>query len=318
MSNDELFRAFGMFQEGLQKYATSTAIGDAAEQVRQLNAQTTDEMVKRQRTAEVGNNLALHLSAIGAPSSQIQSTMGAIMPTAFKDAQDVQMQAILKGSPQLAAMGDKLQAQELKAATARADVAGQWDMRKQELTNKGNLDVAMLKDAGKKSGKPLTASEIKLITDYETESSLGTDLLNQVENNPDLVGPVAGRLPGRSMVNPEFAAFESQNNQWFDSYRQRITGAGASTAELKMLQANRPSVKDTPSEYKAKTVKILEVGETVRNRFVKNLGRGGRDVTDFLTAAQERGKPVDETPEEWLAKNPDHPKAEKIRKLLGK
>ena len=99
MSNDELFRAMGMFKEGMQQYATSQAIGAAAEQVNQLNNNAMDEMQKRTELTKVGNSLALHLGQIGTPASQIQSAMGAITPTPFKNASEMYGAGLQAGAP---------------------------------------------------------------------------------------------------------------------------------------------------------------------------------------------------------------------------
>lgn len=109
MSNDELFRAFGMFQEGVQKYATSAAIGAAADQVNQLNNSTVDEMAKRTELNKVGQSLSLHLSQIGAPVSQIEQAVGAVKPTPFKNANDMYLTGLQTGSKQVQDLAQKQQ-----------------------------------------------------------------------------------------------------------------------------------------------------------------------------------------------------------------
>lgn len=277
MSLDELLQGLGAFKQGMQEFAVGNAIGQAQEQVNQLKAAQMNEMEKRNALQGLANDLALNLGRVNAPVAQIQSAVGAIAPAPIKNSTD----AFVQGMPEYA---QKLQTFEAAPEAQAADKQRSW------MSNEKALDRQLELMKEKLSGrnlKALTATEVKDYTAIENDLALGKDLLVQVENNSGLVGPVAGRIPFRGKVDEKFAAFEAQTKEWFNSYRQRITGAGASNTELEVLEKNRPTANDTPLEYKAKTKKILEVGELVRKRTLLNYGRAGRDITGFLSTKDE-------------------------------
>lgn len=102
MALDDLFQALRMFQDGAKEYATGNAIRSAAENVKQINSIQQDEFVKRQQLEETGKQLALQLGSMGAPVSQIQSSVGAIMPQQLNSPDAFFQQSLTATNPEAA------------------------------------------------------------------------------------------------------------------------------------------------------------------------------------------------------------------------
>jgi len=102
MAMDDLFQALRMFQDGAKEYATGNAIRSAAENVKQINSIQQDEFVKRQQLEETGKQLALQLGSMGAPISQIQSSVGAIMPQQLNSPDAFFQQSLTATNPEAA------------------------------------------------------------------------------------------------------------------------------------------------------------------------------------------------------------------------
>ncbi len=107
MSMDDVFKSLSMFQDGLQKYAVSQGINDATQAVSDANANIQDQMQRRQAHEQIARDLALKLTGVGASPQQVQQSMGAIMPTAINNPQDMYMQGQMSGNKDMQAMGQQ-------------------------------------------------------------------------------------------------------------------------------------------------------------------------------------------------------------------
>lgn len=333
MAMDDLFQALRMFQQGAQEYATGSAIRSAAQQVKDINQIQQDEFAKRQQLEETGKQLALQMSAIGAPAAQIQSAAGAIMPAQLKGPEDFFAQSLQAGNPEaakeLANAGMAFQKFLAKAPLTTAQ-AEQMKLGWAQLF--GAQQAAAAGAGGKTGSKPLEMSEVKRITDVEEELSTMQSLLHKVETDPGLVGMKnAGINEGmRAFINPEFDVFRKQVAQRFDAYRARVTGAGASEGEIKILESRLPKVTDQPAQFLSNMRTSLAIGERVRRRELENMGKAGRDVSQFnsnpITAYGKNLEKLDpqikqiETAQnalsELLRTNPNDPRVEALRSSI--
>jgi hypothetical protein len=288
MSNDELFKALGMFQQGVQQYATSNAVNEASKVFQQLNQSTLDEGKKRQELQQLGNDLALRLTGIGAPASHIQTAFQAINPQSYGSAEQMQLEGALLGqTPQ----GEQLQ----KTA------GGIIEDRRQEKLNflkeeyKLKSELMRQDKTGNSKLKTLPTNVIEKIGQIEETHLEGSDILSQLKSDPYLSGPAAARIPLRDIADPAYATFKSQVGRFFDTYRVRVTGAGASPGEIKILRENVPVETDTPNVLRAKMDKMLQIGDKVKKRRLKLYEKAGYQ-TDALSEMFQSEMPAEAAP----------------------
>lgn len=275
MAFDDLFKGLAMFDEGLKRYQVSSAIGKATEQVNQLNQQSISEQERRAGFMQLGNQLAQQLGGLGAPVSQIQSVVGSIQPQLPQTPQQAELQGTLMGQTDVAAEGARLTKE-----------ARDFELQKMREQNDMQLERLMaIQGAKQAAGAKLrlpTSGEIDKIQGFDADFTQAEELLNRVNENENLVGVAAGRNPIRSLMT-EPATFDADLGRWFDSYRQRITGAGASPGEIKMLRENLPKSTDRAPVFKKKMDSLIGIGNKVKTRYLSNLQRGGRDVSEFIS-----------------------------------
>jgi hypothetical protein len=322
MALDDLLKSFGALQQGVQQYAVTRAISSANDQVQTLNAGEQDEMAKRKQLGMIGNNLALALGGIGAPVSQIQSAVGAIKPEAFKSAEEMYMGGVNAGDQKLKDAGIAALSDTNKPKLDVVAAQGKNELAKQALANEGEIQKAQIMAGAKNKSKPLSDAQLKIINGFDEQKVLGTDILNRVDQFKSNLGPVAGRAPDTltQYTNPEFNNYKAELGRWFDTYRKNITGAQASEKEMALLQKNQPTVKDTPEVLKLKMQTILGLGEQVRQKHLSNLGKAGRDVTQFVNDTPAASTQVNDqisAAEQWLQQNPNHAQAEAVRQKIN-
>ncbi len=305
MSLQELYQAMGMFKEGMQQYGVARGISQAQEQMDALNQQEMSAIEKRTAMTQISQSLAQNLYKTGAPVAQIQGATGAFAPAPINSAEDAYIQGQTKGSLADLATGVQKFSNAPKVEDRQATQA--FTASENAKNRAVQLEVAGIKSsAGSTKLKPLSDKQIDYLSSLDDNITIGSTLVKDIEKSPWLVGPAAGRVPGRGIVDPRYAEFKQQVGTWFDKYRKDITGASASDQELSRLEANRPNEKDSPSQFAAKVRAIEKVASDVRNRHLKTLERAGRDVRRF----DFKGKDGTETsPEAIEAATPPEEKA---------
>lgn len=264
-------------KQGIAAWATNRAINNAQDEISKLNSTEMDDMQKRQQMNMIAQNMTMNMVKGGADANDVQLATGAVKPPTLTQT-DSYIQTAYTDD-----LNERQKQRDFQAEQNR-------------LNREAQLEIAGIKSNPNRTKlKPLTDKHIDELASLDDDKVLGTNLMNELKTKPWLVGPAAGRVPGRGIVDPGFASFQQATQSWFDSYRQKVTGAGASDAELERLMANRPNVKDSPSQFKAKVERIIAVGQDVRRRKLKTLEKSGRDVRGF---ADEMGEPeqTSETP----------------------
>lgn len=161
MSLDDLLKGLSVFNLGVTQAASSKAINDANEQVQQLNMVEMDRAERIQAQSQIGNELALKLSSVGADPSKIQSVIGQLSPSAGAQFQAEENLALQQKSQEfqasesaldralkreLAAMDQKVASS--KAGQARLKELGSALQRDQtRLTSAISKDMESLKQA---------------------------------------------------------------------------------------------------------------------------------------------------------------------------
>lgn len=85
--DDGLLAALDRFNAGIKQYQTQQAVNDAGKQLQDLNTQALGDKEKLSANADVGNQLALRLTGIGADHNQIKAATEGLIPSAGSMAQ---------------------------------------------------------------------------------------------------------------------------------------------------------------------------------------------------------------------------------------
>ncbi len=296
-----LLAALQMFGNSMQDLGISRSMRNAAEQAQKINQQEGDEFKKRQARSQLGQDLAMSLTGLGANASQVQAAFGAIAPQTLNTPEQFFSQAAQASSPRAAAQysqaGQNVQKQVAAAPLTTAQSA-QNRLQERGLTLQAlalkNQGLAMGAGgtaaqglAGSAGGKPLTADEIKKIQDLDDEIMNLQDLHQTADLNPDFTGLsfnyMPGKTAGKAILNPDFDVFKKKLQRLNDNYRRVVTGAGAPMAEIdRLLQAN-PRVGDPTPNFKRTSREFIMKGEETRSRYIENLARAGKDVSKYAT-----------------------------------
>lgn len=328
--NDELFKAFGMFQQGLQQYATSSAIGDAADQVRQLNSQTTNELERRQKVSEVGNNLALHLNAIGAPAGQIASTMQSIMPSQIKDANDLYLQGAMLGDKgkQLSAMAPEAQKFQMRPDLAKIEASNAGDMAKQRLMGQQAIDLERLK-ASERGPAEAKAGDISFATNVEMANTYLDELAGVVPESgtwemDNMFAVLSDRknaaklknLPTQfaqvyaKIVDPETAAREGE----VELAKKFLSDFGAFTSSEAAMESIA-HMKQSVQQYAQARARAKAQG---RNYLTPAEKAKLPKAASWLSSAKDELTAKDSEQAAWLAKqDPNDPKAQAVQARMS-
>jgi hypothetical protein len=286
MALDDILKGIGAFNQGLQQYAASEALGTANQRLAEINQAQEQGIINQeqafQQSSSLSNQLANTMAGMGVNASTIAQTAGR-----FGVSQGAQYQA--------------MQNQKL-AEQARDDAAKAVLEQRKFQSGQAALDRASAeKIAGMRANKPkmLPESFLKKIDELDQEQTIGQELLDSLEQNFEAIGPVEGRLPLQEILDkPQLVAFRADIGQFFDAYRKRITGAGAGVEEIKMLKKNRPNETDTPAVFRQKMRNTLELGRKIRARQLKRRQQAGFDLGG-LAEDLERAPQVEPIPN-WL------------------
>ncbi len=282
MALDDLYKSLSMFQDGMQKLAINSGIQDATSQVDQINNSMMDEMQKRQAKTQAAQQLALQLTTAGANGQQIQTAMGAIAPQQIRNSQDAYQQAVSTGDAGMMKMAKDMQGFEEGPSNQKLAMQGQNAKDVANIHGMWGVRAANARADGKGAAKLLPAGQVAKITDLDNAMTSANDILSKFQGMRDEVGPWAGIDITKSWTNPEFGDFKAQVGRDFDLYRKAITGAGAGEKEIRMLQENRPTVKDPPDVFEKKINTIRDLMSKHRATTVSNYSKAGYDVGDLM------------------------------------
>lgn len=112
MALDQLKFALDNFSQGVSEYQTTQAVNDARQQLAQLQQSEQDKGILFQKTAQVGQDLALRLTAANASPEKIAAATGSLAPSA---SMSEQVQSTERG--QSLGYNKALDVEKLKAAS---------------------------------------------------------------------------------------------------------------------------------------------------------------------------------------------------------
>lgn len=282
--NQELFQALSMFKDGVKELQFANALRGANQQVQEIKGSALKEEEQRAALSQVANSLTMQMAAGGIPATTIQQVAGAVGPRRFTSPGEMAMEGVLSNNPRMIEGARQADLASQAGNIEQARQAQEFQAKQNQLNRDNALQLAGMKGATKGQ---LSTKEVEKIQEYDQVHIAGQSLLDKLAENSSLVGPIAGRVPGRSLLDPDFDTFRSQSGQFFDKYRVAVTGAGASPGELKMLEKNIPSITDPPENFKKKMGTMLKIGEMVKRRWLQNLKKAGRRTEAFEETTTE-------------------------------
>lgn len=124
---NEVVDALNQFSQNLQGLAISRATQTAAENVKQINMNEQDVFKRQQQLSQLGNQLALQLTGMGADPTRIQQSVAAVAPPKMNSPQDFfaasQMATDPNAAKQYAQAGAGMQAQAASQPMTTAQLA---------------------------------------------------------------------------------------------------------------------------------------------------------------------------------------------------
>lgn len=196
---DDLLKAFQMFQGSVQQAAVSNAVEGASQHMNQINAQISDEAQKRQALQNLGNNLALKLTGVGANAAQVEQAFRAVAPQNFGSAEQLQLEGQLSGNKQYQQVaGDIMKQREQKQQKLL------WMQYAQELEKlKKAHEYELMRDMVKNGAKVKDVKSEDVAFDVNVD--VANNMISQLENTVIDQGTYANQF-----TQPEAAAtFES-------------------------------------------------------------------------------------------------------------
>jgi hypothetical protein len=202
---EDLFKALGIFQQGVQEAAISKGIADATEAVSQIQSRTdleTEQKIQAQKL--VTNRLMASLSGAGASASRIQSAAAGLMPELPQNSKDAFALAQQTGDQYYMKMAKDMQSFEnaeqrnreaFDASEAEKQRAFLMRMKAVE-QGKGGAKLSPLDEA-------VDQENAKRLIDYKPEAfASGFTLMDQARTelasiqNDMLSGGIPGRIAG--------------------------------------------------------------------------------------------------------------------------
>ena len=196
---DDLLKAFQMFQGSVQQAAVANAVEGATQQMNQINAQINNEAQKRQQLQNLGNNLALKLTGVGANAAQVEQAFKAVAPQQFGSAEQLQLEGQLSGNQQYQQVaGDIMKQREQKQQKLM------WMQHAQELEKlKKAHEYELMRDMVKNGAKVKDVKSEDVAFDVNID--VANNMINQLEETIKDQGTYANQF-----TQPEAAAtFES-------------------------------------------------------------------------------------------------------------
>lgn len=133
-----------------------------------------------------------------------------------------------------------------------------------------------------KKDQMLTDRQAKDVTDFDTTMSNVDQIMDLLGRNSEWTGSYDGRVPDM-LVGADQVAWRTAIGLLNDQYRRLITGAAAGDKEMAMLRSRLPQATDTYKDFIAKMEMFRQATANSRNTYLKNLGRKGKDVSEYET-----------------------------------
>lgn len=309
---DDLFKAMGMFTGAVRQYQTQQAVNDASKMMMDLNAQALDEKQRLQANQQIGNDLALRLTGIGASPEQIQgATQGLLMSPSSQRSAITQMDVQRLNEEGQNKRAEARNRTDLEIAGINAQRASQAKAQQQQKFTAGRMDAftnrADVKEARESISK---LGDLRQILD-EGKSPIGSALAKFGLLRAAGAAPISDADLATAEVKP---------------------GMRAAIARQWNIEVNQEDLADRQQFYR----KVLSVmGSRAKARLKESISGEAQavnlvdpdiDPTTFEKALTSRFGATLAGPhqtaiseaEKWLQANPNDPKAAAVKAKIQK
>ena len=232
-----------MFQGSVQQAAVSNAVEGASQYMNQINAQISDEAQKRQALQNLGNNLALRLTGVGANAAQVEQAFRAVSPQNFGSAEQLQLEGQLSGNKQYQQVAGDIIKQREQKQKSLIMMQHANDLEKMRRANEFEMAREMIK-AGAKP-QDLKPEDVA----FKTNVEMAYKFIDQLSAAVDRSGTWESRLGNTEdaavlesvpyqlaityskLVDPNSVARESE----VESAKQFLMGIGATKNDAQTL-----------------------------------------------------------------------------------
>lgn len=144
-----------------------------------------------------------------------------------------------------------------------------------------DFDKNTARAANLKKDQMLSDKQVETIDKFQQPANEVQAALQLLGKDSAWTGSVDGRIPDM-LVGQDQIQFRNVLDRLQDSYRQLITGAGASDKELVKLASRLPSPTDTFKQFQAKAKAVLDTIERSKASKLDSYSRQGKDVSNFI------------------------------------
>ena len=247
-----------MFQGSVQQAAVSNAVEGASQYMNQINAQISDEAQKRQALQNLGNNLALRLTGVGANAAQVEQAFRAVSPQNFGSAEQLQLEGQLSGNKQYQQVAGDIIKQREQKQKSLIMMQHANDLEKMRRANEFEMAREMIKAGAKpqdlkpedvafKTNVEMAYKFIDQLTAAVDRSGTWESRLGNTEDAAVLESvPYQLAITYSKLVDPNSVARESE----VESAKQFLLGIGATKNDARTL-AQLKHLKESIKGYEA-------------------------------------------------------------------
>lgn len=129
----------------------------------------------------------------------------------------------------------------------------------------------------------LTTKETGTVSAFNSSEQILKDIIDITsdEKTSSWIGRLDALQPKGTLETGE-ADFRAKVGRFNDAYRKAITGAGASTEELKRLETRLPEISDSFSEFREKAKGLVTELSGKRDIYLKDIQKSGKNIDKFL------------------------------------
>lgn len=200
----------------------------------------------------------------------------------------------------------------------------------EEINNTKRLfDLKVKKETEKlnktKAGKELSQSTISNLAAFKALPDLTSDLKENLDEIKDTLGPATGRATIADLKtvqagkgSAKAAAFNSKLTLVTQNMVKAFQGSRPSDRDLTEFKNALPKLSDTPEVAVAKIDAAMELLEQAQRSRIESFKAQGFNIKGFEIGNKGLDLEKRRKLELFLENNPDSPKADDIRKVLGK
>ena len=153
---------------------------------------------------------------------------------------------------------------------------------------------------GEDKAKMLSDKQVQSITDLDNAIEAASNIARdkgEIDTGP--ISSMQNRLAQMVGIDdPQKTTFKARVGDQLAGYIKSISGATVTDRERTALLGNIPKMDDNDESFTSKLQKLQSDLQRIRNRTVSNIGRQGKDVSEFQTSAPATELPVVTDPNE--------------------